>query len=52
MNGIYSDQRAEQLHKEFPNCHTVILINDDTTAKDQLVRYISRAPRQGTEKTL
>lgn len=30
MNNIYLDPRAEQLHKQFPHCHTVILINDNT----------------------
>jgi hypothetical protein len=30
MKITYLDPRANQLHKRYPNSHTVILINDDT----------------------
>lgn len=50
MNGIYSDQRAEQLHKEFPNCHTVILVNDDTCTCCQSTMVYHFTPESRPEK--
>lgn len=50
MNGIYSDPRAKQLHKKFPNCHTVILLNDDTCASCQSVTVYHFTPEIRTAK--
>ena len=50
MNKTYLDPRAEQLHKEFPNCHTVILINDYTCTCRQSTMVYHFTPEARPEK--